>query len=87
MKKCALIKPNNIFQAIQFSCSFIVFTVRTYCSRVEAKLEQLPCEQFIQAFEISRSILRAKQVEEEREKIQKPVKIAHMAAVLFFLSL
>ena len=50
-------------------------------ARVKEKLEQLPCEQFLQAFEISRSFLRAKQVGEN------PVKIAHKAAVLFLLSL
>ena len=55
--------------------------------RVKEKLEQLPCEQFLQVFEISHSFLRAKQVGEKRGKIQNPVKIAHKAAVLFFLSL
>ena len=53
-------------------------------SRVKEKLEKLPCEQFLQVFEISRSFLRAKQVGEKRGKIQNPVKIAHKAAVLFF---
>ena len=33
------------------------------------KLEQLSCEQFLQAFEIYRGLLRAKQVGEKREKI------------------
>ena len=54
---------------------------------MKEKLEQLPCEQFLQAFEISRSFLHAKQVGEKRGKIQNPVKIAHKAAFLFFLSL
>ena len=31
--------------------------------RGKEKLEQLPCEQFLQAFEIYRALLRAKQVE------------------------
>ena len=52
--------------------------------RVKEKLEQLPCEQLLQVFKISRSFLCAKQVEEKRGKIQSPVKIAHKAAVLFF---
>ena len=54
---------------------------------MKEKLDQLPCEQSLQVFEISRSFLREKQVEEKRGKIQNPVKIAHKAAVLFFLSL
>ena len=55
--------------------------------RVKEKLGQLPCEQFLQVFETSRSFLRAKQVGENRGKIQNPVKITHKAAVLFFLPL
>ena len=35
---------------------------------MKEKLEQLPCEQFLQAFEISRSFLRAKKVGEKRGK-------------------
>ena len=38
----------------------------------------------MQAFEIFRSFLRAKQMGEKRGKIQNPVKINHKAAVLFF---
>ena len=52
-------------------------------SRVKVELEQLPWEQFLQAFEIYRALLHAKQ----RAKIQNPVKIAHKAVVLIFLSL
>ena len=48
------------------------------------KLEQLTCEQFLQAFEIYRALLRAKQLGEKRVKIQNPVKIAHKAVVLIF---
>ena len=55
--------------------------------RGKIKLEQLPCEQFLQAFEIYRALLRAKQVEEKRAKIQNPEKIAHKAVVLILLSL
>ena len=51
------------------------------------RLEQLPCEQFLQDFEISRSFLRAKQERKKRVKIQNPVKIVHKAVVLIFLSL
>ena len=53
-------------------------------TRGKEKLEQLPCEHFLQAFEIYRALLRAKQVGEKRGKIQKPVKIAHKAVVLIF---
>ena len=38
--------------------------------RVKVKLEQLPCEQFLQAFEIYRALLRAKQVGEKSCKIR-----------------
>ena len=54
--------------------------------RGKEKLEQLPCEQFLQAFEIYRALLRAKQVGEKRAKIQNPVKIAHKAVFLFLSS-
>ena len=56
-------------------------------SRGKEKLEQLPCEHFLQDFEISRSFLRAKQERKKRVKIQNPVKIVHKAVVLIFLSL
>ena len=39
------------------------FTLTGYnrcIGKVKEKLEQLPCEQFLQVFEISRSFLRAK---------------------------
>ena len=51
---------------------------------MKVKLEQLPCEQFLQAY---RALLCAKQVGERRGKIQNRVKIAYMAVVLIFLSL
>ena len=54
---------------------------------MKVKLEQLPCEQFLQAFEIYRALLRAKQVGEKRGIVQKPVKNARKAVVLIFLSL
>ena len=54
---------------------------------VKVKLEQLPWEQFLQAFEIYRALLRAKQVGENLAKIQNPVKFALKAVVLIFLSL
>ena len=56
-------------------------------SRGKEQLEQLPCEQFLQAFEIYRALLRAKQVGEKRAKIQNLEKIAHKAVVLILLSL
>ena len=37
--------------------------------RGKEKLEQLPCEKFLHAFEIYRALLRAKQVGEKRGKI------------------
>ena len=60
---------------------------KTVKPRGKEKLEQLPCEQFLQAFEIYRALLRAKQVGEKCGKIQNPVKIAHKPVVLIFLSL
>ena len=54
--------------------------------RVKIKLEQLPCDQFLQAFETYRALLHAKQVGEKGPKIQNPVKISHKAVVLFFYS-
>ena len=56
-------------------------------TRVKIKLEQLPWEQFLQAFEIYRALLCAKQEGEKRAKIQNPVKIALKADALIFLSL
>ena len=56
-------------------------------TRVKVKLEQLPCEQFLQAFEIYHALFRAKQVGEQRAKIQNPVIIAHKAVFLIFVSL
>ena len=55
--------------------------------RGKEKLEQLPWKQFLQASEIYRALLRTKQVGEKQGKVQKPVKIAHKAVVLIFLSL
>ena len=54
--------------------------------RGKEKIEQLPGEQFLQSFEISRSFLRARQVEEKRGKIQITDKIVHKAVVLIFNS-
>ena len=51
---------------------------------MKEKLKRLPCEQFLQAFEIYRALFRAKQVEEKRGKIQKPVKIACKEVVRIF---
>ena len=54
---------------------------------MKVKLEGLPCEQFLQTFEIYRALLRTKQVGEKQGKVQKPVKIAHKAVVLILFSL
>ena len=51
------------------------------------KLERLPCEQFLQAFEIYRALFCAEQVGEKRVKIQNPVKIAHKAVFLILFLL
>ena len=52
-------------------------------ARGKEKIEQLPCEQFLQAFEIYRALLRAKKVREKRGKIQNPVKLL-TRQLLFF---
>ena len=41
-------------------------------------------ERFLHGFEISRAFLRSKNVEENRWKIQNPVKIPHKAVILIF---
>ena len=48
-------------------------------SRGKEKIEQPPCEQNLQGFEISSLFFRVRQVEEKRGKIQKPVKINRKA--------
>ena len=45
-------------------------------AREKEKSEQLPHEQFLQGFKISRAFLRAKQVGEKRGEIQNPVQIS-----------
>ena len=79
----------SIFSNIKFEKknSQIYFVVFRSEISMTKKLEQLLCEQYLQAFEISRSFLRAKQLGEMRGKIQKPLKIARKAAVLFLFSL
>ena len=54
---------------------------------MKVKLEQLPCERVLQAFEIYRALLRSKQVGEKRAKIQNPEKIVYKAVVIILLSL
>ena len=51
--------------------------------RVKEKIEQLPCEHFLQAFEIYRAFLRAEQMGENRGKIQNPVKNQSLTRQLF----
>ena len=55
--------------------------------RGKEKLEYLPCEHFLQGFEIQSAFCRAEQVGENCGKIQNPVKIAHKADFLIFISL
>ena len=50
-------------------------------ARAKEKIEHLPCERFLQGFGFSRAFLPPVSHGE------KPVKIAHKAVVLFFLSL
>ena len=46
------------------------------------KLEQLPCERFLQDFEFSRAFLPTVSHGVKRGKFQKAVKIAHKAVAL-----
>ena len=55
--------------------------------RVKEKLGQLPCEQFLQVFETSRSFLRAKQMGEKRGKFQNVAEFVYKAAFLILCSL
>ena len=65
-------------------CTLSLILKIVLCTRGKVKLVQLPCEQFLQAFEIYRALLRAKQLGEKRAKIKNPVK---NAVVQIFLSL
>ena len=56
-------------------------------TRGKSKQEQIPCEQFLQQIEISRTFLRAKQVGEKRAIFQFVVEIAHKAVELILISL
>ena len=47
----------------------------------------MPCEQLLQRFEISRTFLRAEQVEEKHGKFQFVIEFAHKAAIPILLSL
>ena len=47
----------------------------------------MPCEQFLQQIEISRTFLQANQVGEKRATFQFVVEIAHRAVILILLSL
>ena len=51
------------------------------------ELEQVPCEQFLQRFEIYRAFLRAKQVGEKRGKFQNDGEIVHKVVVLILITL
>ena len=56
-------------------------------TRGKEKLEQLPCERFLQGFEFSRAFLSPVSHGVKRGKFQKPVKNAHKVVVLIFLFL
>ena len=56
-------------------------------TRGKEKIEQLPCERFLQGFEFSRAFLPPVSHGVKRGKFQKHVKISHKAVVLIFLSL
>ena len=53
-------------------------------TRGKEKLEQLPCEQFLQCFEISRAFHSGKQVREARDN-SKPCKNSSQGNCFFFL--
>ena len=50
--------------------------------RGKTKLEQMPCERFLQVFEFSHAFLLPVSHGIKCGKIQKPVKIAHKAILL-----
>ena len=56
-------------------------------SRGKEKIEQLPCERFLQGFGFPHAFLPPILHGEKSGKFQKPVKNAHKAVVLIFLSL
>ena len=59
-----------------------------YKSRGKLKLEELPCEPFLERFIfIFRAFHRGKQVGEKRGRFQNVVDIAHKAVVLILISL
>ena len=55
--------------------------------RGKTKQEYLPCEQFQQHLEISRTFLRAKQLGEKRGIFQVVLETAHKAVVFIRISL
>ena len=64
-----------------FSKIFIYFQTKG-----KEKIEQLPCERFLQGIGFSHAFLPPFSHEEKSGRFQKPVKIAHKAVVLIFLS-
>ena len=54
---------------------------------MKTKLEQLPCELFLQDFKFSRVFLPPVSHGIKSAKFQKPVKIAHKAVILILFSL
>ena len=63
------------------------YWVTSVSTRGKEKLEQPPYERFLQGFEFSRAFLPPVSHRVKLGKFQKPVKIAHKAVVLIFLSL
>ena len=56
-------------------------------SRGKEKLEQLPCERFLQDFDFSRAFFSPVSYGEKCGKFQNPVKNAHKVVVLILISL
>ena len=56
-------------------------------TRGKEKLEQLPCERFLQGFEFSRAFLPPVSHGVKHGKFQNPVKIVHKAFVQISISL
>ena len=55
-------------------------------SNIGIRYDQLPCEQFLQRFEISRAFLLPISHGEKRDKFQNAVEISRKAAVLIFFA-
>ena len=82
--------PKNFEQSIFFlniaHClqrrHFVALEQESPNTRGKEKIEKLPCERFLQDFEVSRAFLPPVSHGIKRGKFQKPVKIAHKAVAL-----